>query len=257
MYICFMKKLITLTAFMFTLFAFGQFNFVNQGAEAVQINQSFIQYGDLEETSPVPANFGWQTTHSIEVQTSGAINGNDSFQGNQHFELLSREFGDNMYQRVTTIPTTTVTISFYHKKRRENGNDVMQVLAGSTLNTLEVIGEHEVLFDDGWVLVEFDYTIPNNQWSTIFMLKGIDGSLKSVGNLIDNVSLSSPSLSTNNPKQLDTSNLPFGEDYRVYDLTGKLLQRGTVHYNTYRSLPRHRPIFIIVEGYKPLRILKN
>ena len=96
----------------------------NPGAEAVELNQNYIQYFP----NTLPEGFGWSTTSSIEVQKSGKINGVVSYEGGYHFELLSREIGDNMYQAVATTPGSTIYLSFYHKKRPgQADSDTMEV----------------------------------------------------------------------------------------------------------------------------------
>ena len=170
-------------------------DFENPGAEAVPFNGGYVQYSD----NNIPENFGWSTTTSIEVQRSGQINGVDSHDGSGfHFELLSRAIGDNMYQSVATVPGTTVYLSFYHKKRPGKSEfDAMEVFAASSeVDPMNIsadankIGESTVTTDEDWKLVVVEYPVPAGQTETIFMLSGLSGSTKSIGNLIDDVAIS-------------------------------------------------------------------
>jgi hypothetical protein len=184
--------------------------FVNPDAEAVNIGQRFIQY----YSDTVPEGFGWSTTTSIEVQTSGEVNGVISFDGEQHFELLSREIGDNMYQAVATTPLTTVYLSFYHKKRPgQAASDKMEVLAGEDVGSLDMLGTYEVVADEDWKQVVVAYDVPEGQTSTTFMLKGLSGSTKSIGNLIDGIAISCEDPRGDEP----TSPRQMTTDYEVFN----------------------------------------
>jgi hypothetical protein len=166
----------------------------NPGAEAASqatgndFENGWEQYSAGEE----PAWLGWSTTTSIEVQESGRINGNVSFCGDYHFELLSRAIGDNMYQVIDTNPGSTVYVSFYHKKRQNNDiTNVMEVMAGDFAsfnndgNNLNKIAESSVEFDEGWKFVQVSFEATSEQ--TVVMLRGLSGTTVSIGNLIDDV----------------------------------------------------------------------
>ncbi|WP_157962250.1 Ig-like domain-containing protein, partial [Winogradskyella aurantiaca] len=178
--------------------------FDNPGAEGAQIAKDDPQNNDFNNgwhqysANQEPSWLGWSTTTSIEVQETGRIDGNDSFCGNFHFELLSRAEGDNMYQVVTTQPNTTVYLSFYHKKRRQNNIvNVMDVLVGSesdfdpedhsenTTYGLSVVETIVRTWEDGWEFVQI--AIEPDSDSTVIMLRGQSGTTTSVGNLIDDV----------------------------------------------------------------------
>ncbi|WP_115462826.1 T9SS type A sorting domain-containing protein [Winogradskyella aurantiaca] len=172
----------------------------NPGAEGAQeakddpqnndFNNGWHQYSSGSE----PEWLKWSTTTSIEIQETGRVDGNASYCGNFHFELLSRAIGDNMYQVIDTNPGATVYVNFWHKKRRINGNnpvDEMEVLAGdydtfdNDGDNLTMLGDVVATSGDDWVFIERSFVATSDK--TVVMLRGLSGTTVSVGNLIDNV----------------------------------------------------------------------
>ena len=162
---------------------------INGPAEAIQFN-GIITFEQLQQEN-IP---GWSTTAShntIEIQRSGQIENEPSRNGNFHFELNGHGL-DDLYQEFCTIPESEVTITFYHRKRRVNDMvDSLELFAGSDLNNLTSLGIYSVTNADGWKENIVKYNVPAGQESTIILFQALTGSTPSVGNLLDDISVSS------------------------------------------------------------------
>jgi len=151
----------------------------------------------------VPGNQGvrgWYTTApkgQMEIQRSGCApcGGALSYSGNYHAELNSNEVGD-FYQQFCTVPTTTVQVSFQHKKRVPpvntppyTGPDVMGVYTGPDLAHLTLIYTASTTNQNAWTPNTVNVPIPPGQISTIFLFRAISTSSgdPTYGNLIDDI----------------------------------------------------------------------
>jgi uncharacterized repeat protein (TIGR01451 family) len=139
---------------------------------------------------------GWSTTAdhgTIEIQRSGQINGVVSYSGNYHFELNGRNL-DDLYQNFETVPGSTLTIKFYHKKRPGSSQtDDMRLFMGSNLSELVTIADYSVSAEEDWKENTLIYTVPEGQTTTVILFQALSGSTNSIGNLIDEITIVSDS----------------------------------------------------------------
>ena len=148
----------------------------------------------------VPGWFCDTPQETIEVMVSG-FDGLVSQSGNYHAELNSQNDDNlpnpqyNFYQEFCTVPTTTVRVTFYHRKRSSqwitpNGNpDVMEVMTGPNLANLSSAGIFSTTNTQGWDQRVVDVHIPEGQTTTVFLFRSVSNSTNSTnyGNLIDNI----------------------------------------------------------------------
>ncbi|WP_449441486.1 HYR-like domain-containing protein, partial [Winogradskyella aurantiaca] len=162
---------------------------VNGAFEAIQFN-GIISFEQIQQEN-IP---GWSTTathNTIEIQRSGQVNGTFSHNGNFHFELNGQGL-DDLYQSFCTVPGAELTVQFFHKKRRVNDIvDSLELFAGSDLNNLTSLGVYSVTNADGWKENIVSYVVPEGQESTMILFQALTGSTPSVGNLLDDISVSS------------------------------------------------------------------
>jgi|GEM_PF-4578483 len=131
----------------------------------------------------------WQTTAPdgiMEIWTSG-FNGFTSYSGAQHMEM-NANFPATLFQDITVIPGTTLSISFAHRGR--GGIDSIRVSAGPVggpYTTLGDIGDD----DSAWGFHTLNYVVPNSgtsysiRFTTLYWAFGDQG----VGNMLDAVSI--------------------------------------------------------------------
>jgi hypothetical protein len=162
---------------------------INSGFEANNFSGNSVQF--LEDQVP-----GWSTTSTdnrIEIQKSGSIDGNISHSGGYHFELNGRNL-DDLYQEVCSPSLGTLEITFFHKKRRNNDIlNILELYAGSDVNNLTLIGTYQVDYASGWAENTITYNVPANQNSTVVLFRAIQGSSNSVGNLLDDITITADS----------------------------------------------------------------
>jgi len=163
---------------------------VNGGFEELAVGYSISGGWDYVPQEEIP---GWSTTMgsgTIEIQESGAVNGNESNSGDLHFELNGDGL-NNIYQEICSEPGTKIKISFAHKKRQSGGDDILNLYVSGMLDGIESTdaAPYMVLFDEGWVNQEFVYEVPAGQTSTFIYFKAMSGTSNTVGNLMDDVSV--------------------------------------------------------------------
>jgi gliding motility-associated-like protein len=135
----------------------------------------------------------WYTTASdsaIEVWWTG-FNGVPAYHGNQFIELNAYQVA-TMYQNFVSAPGTQLTIGFAHRGRA--GVDTMSVSigpVGGPYTTLGIYGDNNV----AWGYYTVSYTIPagaGNYYSLRFNSIYATGGNQSIGNFLDDVSVSTP-----------------------------------------------------------------
>jgi hypothetical protein len=139
---------------------------------------------------------GWLSdspTNTLEIQLSGAVNGNQSI-GNQHFELNGDGL-NTLYQEICTTSGENLTVNFSHKKRLPNAIDKFMVYAVGSLDDIGSAEGFEVISEwnednSVWDTKSFTFDIPDGQTSTFIYFKAISGTNNTIGNLIDDVSTS-------------------------------------------------------------------
>ncbi|GGG49895.1 HYR-like domain-containing protein [Bizionia arctica] len=160
---------------------------INGSFEANTFNGTHVQFPQAQ----VP---GWSTTAphgTLELQRNGQVDGSVPHSGNYHFELNGRGL-DDLYQEFCTLPSSELEITFFHKKRAGSSVvDVLELYAGNDLNNLTLLGTFQVNANEGWKENIVNYTVPANHNSTIILFQAISGSTVSVGNLLDDISVSS------------------------------------------------------------------
>lgn len=62
---------------------------------------------------------------------------------------------------------------------------------------------------------------------------------------------------SSNEYELDISNIPINIRYRVYDISGKLLDEGFTDDDFYNSLPKQKMMIVLIKGYKHKKIYKK
>ncbi|MGB3607914.1 T9SS type A sorting domain-containing protein [Psychroserpens sp.] len=165
---------------------------VNGGFEDLAEGYTISNEWDYVPQDEVP---GWMTTSptgTIEIQENNGTGDNiPSNSGNHHFELNGDAL-NNLYQEFCTTPGSNIEIAFSHKKRRTNGVDEMELYVGGDLATIESNTAIPVFSVDveNWETKSFVYTVPAGQNSTIIYFKAISGTNNTVGNLLDDISVS-------------------------------------------------------------------
>lgn len=134
---------------------------------------------------------GWLNragTQTMEIQRTGRIDNNDSYDGSGHHLELNGKGLDEIYQIIDTNPGSTLDISFYHKKRAYGDFDSLELLFGPDLDNLESLGMFEVTKDEDWRLQEKNaVVVPDGQTKSVLLFKAIKGTNDTTGNLIDAV----------------------------------------------------------------------
>lgn len=128
---------------------------------------------------------GWKTTSSdglIEVWTNGM--GVPAYSGNQFVELNATEVAD-LYQDISTVPGTVVSISFAHRGRQ--GIDKMGLKAGPPGGPYELLGTYSDSTDK-WGFYREAYAVPDGQTETRIFFTSEAYSGSSVGNFLDAIS---------------------------------------------------------------------
>ena len=134
----------------------------------------------------------WDTTAAdgiIEIWPPG-FEGVTAYSGNQLVELNANTPG-TLFQDFLVIPGTTISVSFAHRGRQ--GNDVAGVEIGPIGGPYVSLGN----FTDGntaWGYHTVNYTIPTtsgNNYTLRFVSVSSTGGNPSVGNLLDDISISS------------------------------------------------------------------
>jgi hypothetical protein len=137
---------------------------------------------------------GWlsnSASNTLEIQLSGAVNGNQSI-GGQHFELNGDGL-NTLYQEVCTPNGDNLTVNFAHKKRLPNGLDKFELYVVGSLDDIATADGVEVISvwnedNSAWETKSFTFDIPEGQTSTFIYFKAISGTNNTIGNLIDDVS---------------------------------------------------------------------
>lgn len=221
---------------------------VNGGFE---INNSISGSWDYVPQDQVP---GWSTAskkETIEIQKNGGtgdiINSNS---GNYHFELNGDGL-NNLYQGFCTIPGTNVQVNFSHKKRRPTGEDKLELYIGNDIETIETNTpiSYQASSVDNWEQNSYIFTVPENQNYTYIYFKAISGTSKTVGNLLDDISVTTTLLPISkiepigeytietvlNNNELSTTNVKGNEEIILYPtlvtnlLTIKLPNNSTIN----------------------------
>jgi hypothetical protein len=139
---------------------------------------------------------GWlsdSASNTLEIQLSGAVNGNESVGGEgQHFELNGDGL-NTLYQEVCTPSGENLTVNFAHKKRLPNGLDKFELYVVGSLDDIPTAEGVEVISvwnedNSAWETKSFTFDIPEGQTSTFIYFKAISGTNNTIGNLIDDVS---------------------------------------------------------------------
>ena len=175
---------------LFSLFSnqtYSQCNLLcNTDFENNQITTSLIIFDAIN----VPC---WGTTaadNQIEVWSSGAL-GVPSYSGNQFVELNANVVS-TLYQNFTTLPGTSLSISFAHRGR--SGVDVMSVSIGPVGGPYTTLGT----YSDGntaWGYYTVSYLVPlglGNNYALRFNSVSAAGGNQSIGNFLDAISINLP-----------------------------------------------------------------
>ncbi|MEO1624816.1 MAG: PA14 domain-containing protein, partial [Bacteroidota bacterium] len=165
--------------------------------------QAFLN-GDMENVAPFSGEWtymndsfidGWETTASdniIEIWRDG-FSGVPAFDGEFFAELNGTQASD-FFQEFCTVPTTTLQISFAHRKRVDSNNttdDILGVYIGPDMANLTRVGSAVATNTSGWTVHTVSYLVPAGQTSTVFLFRadqGAPGNL-TFGNLIDAVNV--------------------------------------------------------------------
>ena len=142
---------------------------------------------------------GWRTTAStgtIEIQKSGMVDGIESDGGGFHFELNGDAL-NNIYQEICTTPGTNIEVSFSHRKRGDSGVDMMELYFGDDVSSIETGTAYPFVATPGagWETKTFVYEVPAGQASTVIFFKAVSGTSATVGNLLDDISVSATAAS--------------------------------------------------------------
>jgi gliding motility-associated-like protein len=181
------KLSIMILFFLFSSQTYSQCNLLcNTDFENNQITTSLIIFDAIN----VPC---WGTTaadNQIEVWTSGSL-GVPSYSGNQFVELNANVVS-TLYQNFTTLPGTSLSISFAHRGR--SGVDVMSVSIGPVGGPYTTLGT----FSDGntaWGYYTASYLVPvglGNNYSLRFNSVSAAGGNQSIGNFLDAININLP-----------------------------------------------------------------
>jgi hypothetical protein len=142
---------------------------------------------------------GWETNtnnETIEIQETTRVNGNESSEGGQHFELNGDGL-NNLYQRICTNDLDNLRVTFDHKKRQQGGVDEMELYVVADITT-DITPENarQIISiwnptKTAWETKSWVFDIPNGQEYTYIYFKSVSGTNNTIGNLIDNVSVES------------------------------------------------------------------
>ncbi|MGB3607447.1 T9SS type A sorting domain-containing protein, partial [Psychroserpens sp.] len=154
-------------------------------------DNTFVGPWKYVDESNVP---GWATTSptgTIEIQRSGMVNGNASSTGDFHFELNGDGL-NTIYQEICTTPGANIKLSFSHKKRLNSGVDMMEIYFGNSLTDIESQTAYPFIAaaGAGWEAKQVVYEVPLGQESTFVYFKAISGTSSTIGNLLDDISVS-------------------------------------------------------------------
>jgi hypothetical protein len=136
----------------------------------------------------------------IEIQKSGAVNGNLSANADdespQHYELNGNGL-NTLYQKVCTNNVDNLNVSFSYKKRQSGGDDLFNLYVVGSLDDITDANAIEVMpvaYTDNkgeWTQASFDIVIPDSQTETYIYFEAVEGTSHTIGNLLDEISVSS------------------------------------------------------------------
>ena len=156
----------------------------NGGFEAPQIASG--TFSVRRPSSDPSIVWGNTAEDNVEFWSTG-FQSTPSFEGSQFVELNANIAG-TLYQNLATIPGTQMVFSIAHKARSTNP-ETMQVLAGSSVNSLSSLGTFQSNIQgpdrNGWTRHSGTYTVPSGQTLTTFAFRSLGGG--SSGNFLDGI----------------------------------------------------------------------
>jgi hypothetical protein len=177
----------------------GCLNLDTTPCDTILINGGFELENDLSgswDYVPQEDVPGWSTTApsgTLEIQADmGTGDMIPSASGDYHFELNGDGL-NTLYQGFCTTPGNNLEVTFSHKKRRSSGVDELTLYVGGDLATIESTPGIQVfsLDVDEWETKTFVVDIPEDQNYTYIYFKAVSGTNNTIGNLLDDISVTS------------------------------------------------------------------